>query len=543
MNLCARKGRLVCLLGLTFALLVGASVSAAAADEARAGKITLDGSADDWDLAQVESVSVSGGNPGSLEYTGWRVARDEEWVYLCVEGVANEYAPKEFIPFSITQDGRTTSTSVSTLCASKESWGGAGASYEYACDANGPTAAPFVMEMAIPADYFTDPNYVITFCESSAQAATIPLLNGEEIKEKKKPAVYEGIQIDGKFKDWETLTRYPGNDPNGTITDVAMVFDGDDIYFYIRDTKGNTSAGAGPESTGKFAIVTDLGRPLLFQLTADNHIYGIKGAEAAHVGRQWEIRVPKSELPPYRETLSFGIYLEEPMIRDVANLDGSAGSVTGEFEGIVIDGEYSDWLPYPHTIIEYATQGTSDKHEDCLGALYVADGKIYSHLETSMTNHLKAEGSDFLAGITVAFNGERWSGPALYPVMFYEGTDTIVNERTRLEPGTYTFDIYDASTANWDENWRERPKLGKMKVTVDDYRDEMEMELDMDAIAEFLGLSEEDMKLVEIYYGRMGDKWLSHAGTSSGPWLWLLVILPCLALAWYLRRGRQKAQG
>ena len=51
------------------------------------------------------------------------------------------------------------------------------------------------------------------------------------------------------------------------------------------------------------------------------------------------------------------------------------------------------------------------------------------------------------------------------------------------------------------------------------------------------------MKLVEIYYGRMGDKWLSHAGTSSGPWLWLLVILPCLALAWYLRWGRQKAQG
>ena len=82
-----------------------------------------------------------------------------------------------------------------------------------------------------------------------------------------------------------------------------------------------------------------------------------------------------------------------------------------------------------------------------------------------------------------------------------------------------------------------------MKVTINGYRDELELELDMDAVAEFLGLSKSDMKLVEINYGRLGDQWLSAAGTSSGPWLWLLVILPCLALVWYQRQKRQKARG
>lgn len=540
MNVCKKRGRLVSL-GLMLALLIG--TSALAAEEARAGKITLDGAADDWDRAQLESVSVSGGNPGSLEYTGWRVARDEEWVYLCVEGMANEYAYIGAVPFSVTQNGKTDACNLGFLSMAKENWG-AGATYSYACEANGPTAGPFVLEVAVPADYFTDPNYVITFCESSAQAATIPLLNGEEIEGgEEKPAVYEGIQIDGKFSDWAALTRYPGNDPNNTIESVAMAFDGDDVYFYIKENKNTTAAGAGPNSTGKYAIVTDLGRPVLFQLTANNQINGIKGAEAVHVGRQWEIRVPKSELPPYKETLSFGIYLEEPMIEGVANLDGSAGSVTGEFDSIEIDGKYGDWLAYPHTIMEYATQGTSDRHEDSVGALYVADGKIYSHIETSMSSHLGAEGGDFLAGITVAFNGQRWGGSALYPVMRYEGEDVVVNEGTRLEPGTYTFDIYDASTVNWAKAWKEQPKFGTMKVTINGYRDELELELDMNAVAEFLELSKGDMQLVEINYGRLGDEWLSAAGTSSAPWLWLVVILPCLALIWYKRREGKKERG
>lgn len=542
MNLCVKKRRLAGL-GLMLALLVGVSASAAAADEARPGRITLDGAADDWDLAQVESVSVSGGQPGVLEYTGWRVARDEENVYLCVEGMANEYVNGDSVAFSFTQSGRTTTAPVSFLCVPKDSWG-AGATYSYACNANSRTTAPYVLEVAIPADYFTDPNYIITFCESSAQAATIPLLNGEEVEgPETEPPVYEGIQMDGRFGDWAAVTKYPGNDPNGTVDEAAMVFDGDAVYIYIQDAKARTAAGAGPQSTGKFAITTDLGRPVLFQLTADDRINGIEGAEAIHVGHQWEICVPRSELPPYKETLSFGVYLQEPMVENVANVDGSAGSVTEEFEGVVVDGKYGDWLPYPHTIIEYATQGTADKYEDCIGALYVADGKIYSHVETSMTPHLGAQGGDFLAGITVAFNGERWSGPALRPVMRYEGEDTIVNERTGLEQGTYTFDIYDASTANWDKDWKEQPKFGKMKVTINGYRDELELELDMDAVAEFLGLSKSDMKLVEINYGRLGDQWLSAAGTSSGPWLWLLVILPCLALVWYQRQKKQKARG
>lgn len=513
---------------LALSLVVGLASGALAA-EPRAGKIVLDGEAGDWDLAGLELLSVDSSEDGNaFDLYGWRVARDEENIYLCVEGVANKWA---FAPgkaeLTLTQNGESLKTSIHNI---KEYRTEVGLTYEYVCQANENGMGPFVVEAAIPTSYFTDPNFVISLFSTSMPAAAIPTLNGEEIPKEEETAVYEGIVMDGTFEDWAAVSRCPGNDPNGTIENVSMVFDGEDVFIYIKETEEMSATAAGPQSNGKYAIVTDLGNTQLFELTREEDlIRGVEGVEAKHMGREWEIRIPKSELPLYKETISFGIYLEEPMVSDVANLDGSAGNAPEESGDIVIDGQYSDWDAYPHHSVQYAGQGTGEMKEDASGAIHVAGGKIYSHAETTMPQHLGAQGGEFLAAVSVAFNGNRDWNDILGLVMTPEGGGDIVNEGTRLEPGIHTFDIYDLKSLGDPA----RPKLGTMKVTINGYCDEMELELDMEAVAEYLHLTEEEMKTVEIQYGRLGQLWIAASGTSSGPWLWLLVILPGCAAIWY----------
>ena len=82
-----------------------------------------------------------------------------------------------------------------------------------------------------------------------------------------------------------------------------------------------------------------MGRELVFQLTQDGQVNGIDGVLCQHVGRQWEIAVPKDKLPIYNKTISFGLYLSEPFVKDVANLkdDGSNDSSDGNYD-IAYDG-------------------------------------------------------------------------------------------------------------------------------------------------------------------------------------------------------------
>ena len=61
-----------------------------------------------------------------------------------------------------------------------------------------------------------------------------------------------------------------------------------------------------------------------------------------------DIAVPKDKLPIYNKTISFGLYLSEPFVKDVANLkdDGSNDSSDGNYD-IAYDGLYGDWNKTP----------------------------------------------------------------------------------------------------------------------------------------------------------------------------------------------------
>lgn len=174
-----------------------------------------------------------------------------------------------------------------------------------------------------------------------------------------------------------------------------MVFDGDYVYIYLKDGATGSAYGAGTHSNGRYSIKTDLGRELVFQLTQDGQVNGIDGVLCQHVGRQWEIAVPKDKLPIYNKTISFGLYLSEPFVKDVANLkdDGSNDSSDGNYD-IAYDGLYGDWNKYPHTTIQYATPGTHEHVADASAAIYCDGTQLFGHVETPMQAHLTEAGGE-----------------------------------------------------------------------------------------------------------------------------------------------------
>lgn len=70
------------------------------------------------------------------------------------------------------------------------------------------TAGPYTVEASIPMNFFTEGNFKITFAGVTVDLADIEVLDGSVIKEDTTEAVYEGITIDGSFKDWDAVARY-----------------------------------------------------------------------------------------------------------------------------------------------------------------------------------------------------------------------------------------------------------------------------------------------------------------------------------------------
>lgn len=504
----------------------GSGTNSGSLDPTMAGAIVVDGENDDW-----ENVSALASNDSYIPE--WKLARDTAGnVYFMFDGTASTQWDYNFQWWNleINQNGSSQTMQIANLANQT------GATVEMTNNANHNTPGPFVVEAMIPASYFTDANASLKFVGSEVKVSDVPVLSGEAAGE--GDDVYKGIVVDGKFKDWNPVTKYDawcGNSAHlNCIDQAAVVWDGDMIYLYIHESPGGSAAGAGTHGNGLYAFTTDLGHQMLVQLNNDGTVSGVEGATASHVGAQWEISIPASNLPEYLESMGFGLYTasdpveDDLFISDITNLNGqgSGGSFGGD---IVIDGSYGDWAYYPHSIIEYATAGTQSRVEDSEGALYSKDGMLYAHVYTTMPAHTDVEsGGEFLAAVSVAFNNDREykaypQDGNFYPKFFTvddAGNITVVNEGTHLDNGTYTFYIADTRTDFSSRNYNDLADsevFGEMKVTVGEGKDEMEFQIDLRKVADYIGADANDFKLIESQFGRLGQQWISTAGTSSGP--------------------------
>lgn len=396
---------------------------------------------------------------------------------------------------------------------------------------------------------------------------------------------YYGISIDGDFSDWASVQKVPGADG---VNETAFVFDGDYLYVYIEEPSPFSATWSGSHSNGKFAFVTDLGYSTLFQLIYDKEtdhysVAGVEGvlcahsdavwglastvssndADAAASGYYWEIAIPASNLGLYNETVSFGHYLAESMyVCDVANIsgggsaDGDSGKTEeganstpsipgGSFSGIVYDGSYDDWLYYPHELIEYAGAGTQENVPDAEAALYSADGILYGHVVTYMPAHLNEGGGEFTSGISIQLNkievNDDWSNcfwPAVVAVDA-EGNINYTPQLINLPCGTYEFCFIDGAggksatnISQWTDpmepyTYGENAVYGRMLVTVGPSKNEMEYWMDVASLANKFNMEADNVKTLSAQYSRIGQQWVTTAGTSTGP---VLGVMLCMAV-------------
>lgn len=457
-------------------------------------------------------------------------------------------------------------------------------------------------EAFVPAELL--PEGELTFiCNDASFLFAAPVSRAADGDEEVQPTpepVYTGIVIDGQFDDWAAVPRYEIDDGKGynTADHVAVVWDGDWVYILLtaegdRDWQGNlTGAGnwnsvtnAGTHGNGQFAITTDLGRTLLVQPVVDNYyepaVSGVDGAKAAVNNKDWEgaphlweLAIPTSELPEYLETISFGFYLSEPTITGISNMQDNGGGVDPFAANVTIDGKYDDWVGYPHTLIQYDRQGIQHHLIDGEAALWSDDGWLYGHVVTEHPDHLDEQGSCYLAAISIAFNGDRsykeWPADGnFYPrilAIAEDGTVTdfykTLNEGHSLPQGIHTFYIFDIRTdpiaqfSTYDESNTRiaaptaaeliENAFGTMKVTVTGTKDDMEFDLDLRKVADYIGADAGDFKTIEAQFGRIGPQWVTTAGTPTGPVLGVALAVGAVgAPVCYneFKRRRSKKEG
>lgn len=578
------KKRIVSL-GLAGCLVLGLMASVFVTEVEAAG-IVVDGDLSEWThIAQQPSRDVA--------VTYWSVTQDEEYLYFCGHDIngTDWYRPlaQQTVIFSYDNNGATGENGYKQQIGLnvngneimvRDYWyrdvAGAGAAYHHIAGTSNDGNMERNYEWSLPKSFLADTKGSLTFCGTEIRFEDIQQANtivepvepdnpeGPEVPGP-KPA-YEGIVIDGKFADWDAIEKTPVNDNKdyNTIDETAMVWDGDTIYLYFmakgnEDGTGNWQSvtQAGPYSSGQFVIKTDLGRELLIQLSEKDggSVTGVEGAKVAVNNRDWsgaphmwEVSIPASALPAYENTISFGIYQSEPLISDVANLQvpETEDKPDQGRNGIVIDGLYGDWTNYPHTLIQYATQGTQDTKVDGEAALFSDGEKVYAHVNTQMQAHLQEAGGEFTKGVQIRLNGkdDLIFRPQVIAVDA-QGNIDYNPKQSGLDQGTYEFYLIDSAGWKTAKNISELEKngnnlYGHMYVTVGPSQDDMEFEIYVDALAKKFGMDATDIKTTEGQWGRIGQQWVATAGTSTGTWAGLLICFAGVGAATLIQRRRKK---
>ncbi len=389
---------------------------------------------------------------------------------------------------------------------------------------------------------------------------------------------YQGITIDGNFSDWDSVVKYDfSGRPNSHVNYGALVWDGDYIYIYLEEQRAHSSTWSGPNNNGNFVIKLKNGIDVVVSITDKGQQNGNKvsvsntktgtvlttengGIQIAYdkdyytEGRPslMEIAIPASILPENTQSISFGYYLDDPVIKNVANPHptGGQGGEGEENDGskIKIDGYYSDWLNFPHQTIEYDTQGAHHNFADSHGAIYQKSAKtVYVHAKTN----------DFMEGPPDYYGGNQ----------FLEITVTLAGRETKMvaclvdengninwnssendkhyAKGKYKFALFEQSgwhqTTNMNNIHPHDTFYGYQYLEVGDRVDETEFSIDTKALAKHLGLNLTQSAELKVLFHRVGREPLIASGISTGP-VFTLVLTTVAAGSYYVFTRRKRRQ-
>lgn len=357
----------------------------------------------------------------------------------------------------------------------------------------------------------------------------------------------EKIAIDGDFSDWDSEWKTMIDDDY--LHSVAFILDGDMMYIYIDAKKEWTAYGVGAHNNGKYVVTTDLGYQACFQLKEIAYkvpgVDGVNGATVAHSNLEWgqdsyryEIAIPVPEEDfVYLETVSFGFYLQEPVITGITNRQEHQA---GETDTIVCDGSFSDWDYYPHPVIYYGMHEDGSTYVEGQAGLYSDGETIYAHVFSAMSAHVENGAKDLVGGLVMSINqpdGELTDETMFLPKFVTVDGNGVIHEADfeSLQPGVHEFYVMDMqgwSVDGMHVNYWSDPSTyqyngnrihGKAYIAINPSGCEMEFELDIATLAEKYGLGTDEIKFVGAKFQAIGDQWVTCAGVSSGPWLGVLI--------------------
>ena len=381
-------------------------------------------------------------------------------------------------------------------------------------------------------------------------------------------ALYSGIQIDGDFSDWAAIDKV--YDFNANLTEAAMIWDHDYVYLYLKEGvkhpdgwemyEGNIHA-ATPYSNGNFCIETNTGYkssvivqgPNNGSVTAKVNDTYVDIAYKKHI---YEIAIPVELLKGYNDKTSslnlgtMGGWNDTPnyIMMGVSHWNPDAGTTGGgenqdkddnnsdlydKTTYIKYDYDFSDWDDYPHQTIDYSTGGSHGA--DAEGALYSDGEYLYGHIK-----YYGGYYPDIFGFFELAIN-EKYHRTLMLNARAVDNDGNILwNYNTSdLKPGSYEFHIYGAETIDggaWDTDYGvlyiELQKHGRLNA---------EFRLDQSKIAHYYKCDQTDIKSLDMRFIRIGDKWISCAGTSTGPILGMAISgFAVLGSMWFYNRKKKK---
>ena len=103
-------------------------------------------------------------------------------------------------------------------------------------------AGKYEIEFSVPQSYFTEDDYVITYCGSSVKSKDIKKIQAAATPTP-TTAAYHGITIDGSVGDWDAVSRTSVDDK--WLKEIACVWDGDYFYIYLKEKETGSATTAG----------------------------------------------------------------------------------------------------------------------------------------------------------------------------------------------------------------------------------------------------------------------------------------------------------
>lgn len=407
-----------------------------------------------------------------------------------------------------------------------------------------------------------------TTADDTEEADTAAEENAAAYADVSDDALYSGIQIDGDFSDWAAIDKV--YDFNANLTEAAMIWDHDYVYLYLKEGvkhpdgwemyEGNIHA-ATPYSNGNFCIETNTGYKSSVivhgsnsgSVTAKVNDTYVDIAYKKHI---YEIAIPVELLKGYNDKTSslnlgtMGGWNDTPnyIVMGVSHWNPDAGTTGGgenqdkddnnsnlydKTTYIKYDYDFSDWDDYPHQTIDYSTGGSHGA--DAEGALYSDGEYLYGHIK-----YYGGYYPDIFGFFELAIN-EKYHRTLMLNARAVDNDGNILwNYNTSdLKPGSYEFHIYGAETIDggaWDTDYGvlyiELQKHGRLNA---------EFRLDQSKIAHYYKCDQTDIKSLDMRFIRIGDKWISCAGTSTGPILGMAISgFAVLGSMWFYNRKKKK---